>query len=104
MRIGRRATNLMGARSDLRLADGREEDAVLGQLGLQRALELRMDLADTALGEAEDVADLPQREVLDVEQDGDLALALGQRIERAAEALLRVRGGGGLLGVEAPVV
>ena len=41
-----------------------------------------MDLADAALGHAEDVADLAQREVLDVEQDGDLAriaVAAGER-------------------------
>ena len=81
----------------------REQQGVVGELLLQGALELRVDLADAALGHAEDVADLAQREVLDVEQDGDLALALGQRVEGAAELVLAGLGGRGLLGVEALV-
>src|SRR5262245_2510997 len=67
-----------------RLSDGGEQQRVLGQLLLERALELRVDLADAALGHAEDVADLAQREVLDVEEDGDLALALRELLERGA--------------------
>ena len=43
----------------------------------------RVDLADAALGDAEDLADLGQRHVLDVEQDGDLALAAREAGEGA---------------------
>ncbi len=53
-----------------------------------------MDLADAALGDTEHLADLAQGEVLDVEQDGDLALAAPKRGERAAEVLLGLRLGG----------
>ena len=67
---------------------------------LERALELRVDLAHAALGDAEDVADLTQREVLDVEKDGDLALAPRQPLERRAEPLLGLLGGGRVLGIE----
>ena len=46
------------------------------------------------LGDAEDLADLGQRQVLDVEQDGDLALALGQAGEGLAELVLGLLLGG----------
>src|SRR3712207_2747986 len=48
-------------------------------------------------------SDLAQREVLDVEQDGDLALAPGQRLEGAAELLLGLRHRGRVLRVQAHV-
>src|SRR3954470_22667391 len=85
------------------LADRREQQRVVGELLLERALELRVDLADAALGDAHDLADLAQREVLDVEQDGDLALALRQGVERPAELRLGLGGGGLALGVQAAV-
>ncbi len=55
-----------------------EERRIVRERGAQLLLRLPVDLADAALGDAEDVADLAQREVLDVEQDRDLAL--GQEI------------------------
>src|SRR3712207_8033281 len=48
-----------------RLRDGREQRLVGGELLAQRPLELRVDLADPALGDAEDLADLAQGEVLE---------------------------------------
>ena len=80
-----------------------EQRRVVGELLLERALELRVDLADAALGHAEDLADLAQREVLDVEQHRDLALALRQHVERAAELVLGGLGRRRLLGVQARV-
>src|SRR3954468_14344679 len=51
------------ARGSLR--DLAEERLVLGERRAQRALELGVDLADAALGDAEDLADLAERELLD---------------------------------------
>ena len=56
-----------------------------------------MELADAALGDPEDLADLAQRQVVDVEQNGDLALAGGQALKGLAEALLGLAGDGELL-------
>jgi len=47
-----------------------------------------VDLADAALRHAEHVADLTQRHVLYVEQDGDTPLALRQSLEGVAKPLL----------------
>src|SRR3954451_22410551 len=85
------------------LADRREERGVLRQLALERALEARVDLADAALGHAEHVADLAQRHVVDVEHHGHLALALGQALEGAAEAVLGLADRRGVLGIHALV-
>jgi uncharacterized protein YjiS (DUF1127 family) len=60
------------------LRNGLEQRRVVVELRAQRLLELAVDLADAGLRDAEDLADLGQRHVLDVEQDGDLALTLGQ--------------------------
>src|SRR4051794_26412472 len=95
--VGRSAPVL---KSRGRLSDGREEERILVELGLKGPLDLRMDLADAAPLAAEDVADLTQREVLDVEEDGDLALALRQLLERRAELGLGLRRRRRVLGVE----
>src|SRR5438270_655779 len=63
-----------------------------GRVGVERVaealLQAGVETAHAALGHTEHLADLAQREVLDVEQDRQLALALGQAPERAAELLL----------------
>ena len=70
------------------LGDEAEQLLVGLQLRAQGLEDLRVQLADAALGHAEDLADLAQRQVVDVEQHGDLALARGQAVECLAEALL----------------
>jgi hypothetical protein len=64
-----------------------------GRVALQRlaktALEVPVDLADPALGNAEDLARLAQREVAHVQQHGDRALARREPVERVPEALDR---------------
>src|SRR4051812_30586323 len=61
-----------------------EEESVFGaELVPQAPLELSVDLADAALGHAVKVADLAQRQLLDVEQHGHLALARRQLLEGA---------------------
>src|SRR6185295_5627260 len=87
-----------------RLRDLAEERLVLGEGAAQRALELGVDLADAALGDPEDLADLAEGELLDVEQDRDLALAAWQAAECAAEAVLRVAHRGDVLRVRRDVV
>ena len=68
-------------------------------------LSCAVDLADAALGHAEDLADLAQGEVLDVEQHGDLALAARELRERArGSGPSRSLRGGGVLGIEALVL
>src|SRR4051794_7631179 len=67
-----------------------ERRVVLLEAGAELLLRLAVDLADAALGDTHHLADLGHREVLDVEEDGDLALALGQLAERLPEAVLRV--------------
>src|SRR5262249_8133769 len=54
--------------------------------------------------DAEDVADLAERELLDVEQDRDLALAAREPAERGAEAVLGVAHRGDVLRVGRDVV
>src|SRR5215213_6883819 len=99
--VGVRLRTFSRRRDGRRSADGAEQRLVRRQVLAQRALELRVDLADAALGDAEDLADLAQREVLDVEEHRDLALALGQRLERAAELVLGLGALRGLLRVAA---
>src|SRR5256885_51705 len=70
------------------LRDLAEERRLRGELLAELPLQLAVDLADTALGDTEDVADLTKGQVLHVEEDGDLALALRQAAERLAELLL----------------
>ena len=73
------------------------EELLVGLEGLaQRLLHRRVDLTDAALGDAEDLADLGQRHVLDVEQDGDLALAAREAGEGGAEQVLGLALGGGV--------
>src|SRR3954471_6567461 len=86
------------------LRDLAEERLVLGERRAQRALELGVDLADAALGDAEDIADLAERELLDVQEDRDLALTAGEQAEGAAEAVLRVAHRRDVLGVRRDVV
>src|SRR3954452_18533374 len=86
------------------ISDLAEERLVLGEGGAQRALELGVDLADAALGDAEDLADLAEGELLDVEQDRDLALTAGEAAEGVAEAVLRVAQRGDVLRVRRDVV
>jgi hypothetical protein len=101
--IGRPAANLSGGLRDR--PQPTAEKSTLSSASCVLSVRLSWEwIWQTRLSEhAEDLADLAQREVLDVEQHGDLALALGQRLEGAAEALLGVRGGGGVLGIEAAV-
>src|SRR5690606_37493873 len=90
-------------RARRRLGDLAEEQRLVLERAAELALQLAVDLADAALGDAEDLADLAQREVLDVEQHRDLPLAPRQRLEGGAEALLRRRLLGAELRVEALV-
>src|SRR5947199_88648 len=60
--------------------------------------------AHAALGHAEHLADLAERQVLHVEEHGELTLALAQARERAAELLLGLRARRGPLGVELGLV
>src|SRR3954469_70506 len=77
------------------------KDVRVGLEGLaQLLLHLAMDLADARFGDAEDVADLGERQVLDVEHHGDLALTLGQRGEGGTELVLGLGGGRRVDGVE----
>src|SRR4051794_38925997 len=79
------------------------------QPGLQAQHGLRVQLGDTRLGDAEDLADLPQGQVLVVVESDHELLALGQGRDRVREAvfqlggveqLLRVRGVGVVQRVE----
>ena len=79
------------------------KSAASSRAAAEGLLHLAVDLADAALGDAEDVADLGERQVLDVEQHGDLALALRQLGEGGAELLLGLLGRRGVLGVDAVV-
>src|SRR6185437_13080533 len=72
-------------RAPVRLGDFLEEVRVAAQGLAEAVLELAVDLADAALGHAEDLTDLAERHVLHVHQHRDLALALAQCGERAAE-------------------
>src|SRR6476659_2861729 len=65
-----------GGSSQRVLGDEREQLGVRVELGSQRLLHPPVDLTDAALGDAEDLAYLGQRQVLDVEHHGDLALTL----------------------------
>ena len=60
-----------------------------------------MNLADTRLGDAEDLADLGEGHVLHVQQDRDFAFALGKAGERLAELGLGFRDRRGLQWIEA---
>src|SRR4029450_6556426 len=51
---------------------------------------LRVELRDAGLGDAEDLADLAQRELLVVVERDDELLALGQPRDRLAERLLQL--------------
>src|SRR4051794_192164 len=86
------------------LGDHGEELLVRLEGGAQRLLHRRVDLADAALGDAEDLADLGERHVLDVEQDGDLALAAREAGEGGAEQVLGLALRGGVERVLAGIV
>ena len=52
----------------------------------------RVQLRDPRLGDAEDLADLAQGQVLVVVEGDHQALALGQRLDRVGEAVLELAG------------
>src|SRR5579871_3550749 len=61
----------------------------------QLSPQLAADLAHATLRDADPLADLAQRHVLDVQQEEDLAVARTEPAEHLAEAGLRVRPGHG---------
>ncbi len=71
-----------GARATTRrryaLRDLQEQLRVGLQLLAEPALELAVNLADTALGEPEDPARLPQREVVDVKQNCNFSFTINR--------------------------
>src|SRR3954454_2367526 len=96
-----------GMPSPLPRTEGRRLPSVPQVVSLQPRLEaqhgLRVQLGDARLGDAEDLADLPQGQVLVVVESDHELLALGQGRDRVREAvfqlggveqLLRVRGVG----------
>src|SRR5687767_7477380 len=60
------------------------------QPGLQAEDRLRVELRDARLGDAQDLADLAQREVLVVVEGHDELLALGQAGDRVGEMVLHL--------------
>src|SRR5215203_12972 len=68
--------------------------------GLQAQDGLRVQLGDPGLGHAEDLADLPQGQVLVVVESDHQPLALGQPLDRVGEPVLELRGLGLGLGVD----
>src|SRR4029079_16864651 len=77
-------------------AEGRRLPSVAQVVPLQPRLEpqhgLGVQLGDARLGDSEDLADLPQRQVLVVVEGDHELLALGQRGDRVREAVLELGG------------
>src|SRR5665213_3096095 len=69
-----------------RLGDFVQQSRVASQPFAQTALELGVDLADAALGDAEDLADLLEVEIVEVKEDGDVSLARAQALQRGVKA------------------
>jgi hypothetical protein len=67
-------------------------------------LQLRVDLRDAALRDLEHLADLPERQVLHVQQHRELALAGREALERAPELRAGLLAGGLMLGIVLGVV
>src|SRR4051794_5845615 len=82
------------------LPDRAEQRLVVAQRAGEVAAQLAVQLADAALGHAEEVAYLAQRELLDVEQDGDLALPARKLVKGLTEARLGVGDVSGVRGVD----
>jgi len=61
------------------------ERAVVGKAATEAQHGLGVDLAHSALRDAEDVTDLRQRQTLEVIEEDDTPLALPERAERATE-------------------
>ena len=80
---------------------GREEVARVGELGAQPRAQPRVELRGAALGDPDRLAGLAQRQPLDVEEDREDLLALGQPREGGAERVLRLLAGGDVEGVVA---
>src|SRR5919112_3221357 len=66
--------------------------ASVDQAGAKAQHGLRVQLADARLGDAEDLADLSERQVLVVVERHDELLALGQPRDRVGDAVLEVGG------------
>src|SRR6185436_13085907 len=94
-------TSLSSASPSLKgeMERGKLPEVVALEAALEPQHSLRVQLGDARLGDAEDLADLPQRQVLVVvERDHEL-LALGQRGDRVREAVLELGGVEDLLGI-----
>src|SRR3954451_23557745 len=85
-----------GMPSPLPRTEGRRLPSVPQVVSLQPRLEaqhgLRVQLGDARLGDAEDLADLPEGQVLVVVEGDHELLALGQRGDRVGEAVLELGG------------